>query len=380
MFFDETEFEEFRTFCACLGAVWIEDLDGFCPEILEEQLHADRSMVEKIKERCRMIECGEALRYIGVHKPPHRSDSACRAKRQAVNIRRQITREEIIHTGIYRDQELAAWKFREDSYPDYLSEGVPLAFSYCDTVYMCCGWNDLFLKVLRFLYEDSPKMMRKLIGQQMTESAGVVLYESEASSDVRRPGAVAADIVAETCYSAEDMIHILYAMLVQYRIEMSEFTVTSLCPSCAIAEYLAVQKEEHEDQDRTGDVEEELSEVNDDDDNDSEYTDAVGIDLARADDNHSLRRKNFGKWLRSTKKCGPTAVREFLAAINIASEWAMDLSITRQNFFDITDTYEMIKGCETLLANKKFAKYDTALNEAFTDAIDLLIDFCMETE
>ena len=174
------------------------------------------------------------------------------------------------------------------------------------------------------------------------------------------PRRVNHSLIAETDLSSEDIMNIIKTLIAKCKIPEQEFSITCFCSLKSVIEYYSAN--EVTTLTSSSEASEDIQETDSD------------------DDTFSMRRMDFEEWLENEKGYSYIEVQECIASIHAASEWAVKLKITSKKLFDINDTYKLIRCCETLLADRKFTDYERRMNYCYADAIDLLIDFCMDSD
>ena len=356
--FREDEFKKFRQYCDDIGAVWIKSLAGFSPDLLMELIGADDALIDSVTERCKRIEQGDAKKYAGISNC--KSQLTPKAKKAAIERHRRAASCVGSETSIYGENEIAEYTFTEPVFPSYMLSGVPVAFSSGYDVVMCSGWKDFLIKVLRFLYHEYPEKMKKLIGVKVCNSQPALLYGNYEAGKLARPRLVTSSIVAETDFSNEAIFDFVKELISRCNIPVQDFSITCFCSLRSVVESfpeLSTTERPVSHKKPAGTAEHHLITVN-----------------------FSERRIEFEAWLEEERAYSYTAVQDCVTSVNTASDWARDLNISAEDFFDVDNTDQLIQYCETLLGNRKFSEYERSVDNCDLDAINVFIDFCMDSD
>ena len=356
--FQEEEFKRFRQYCDDIGAVWLKNLAGFSPELLRKSIGADQELINSVIQRCKRIEQGDAKKFTGVSSGSYKTKLTESAKRAAVKRHRMASSCSASEKSIYGENELVRYTFIDPVLPSYMLMGTPLAFSYGYDVFMCSSWKDLLVKVLRFLCDEYPEKMKKLVEEKICNSLPILLHRDHAAETLSCPRRVTQSIIAETDFSNETIFDFVKNLISKCKIPVQEFSITCLCSLGSIIG-------------RCPEADNMNKQVMYKESNSSTQHHLIT-------NNFSKRRIEFEEWLEKEKACSYMDVQECVTSVNTASDWARDLDISKEDFFDIDDTVQMVQYCLTLLENRKFFEYERSMHDRDFGAINLLIEFCMD--
>jgi len=223
--------------------------------------------------------------------------------------------------------------------PNNMEYTKPKEISYFKDVRAVSFWNELYVKVCQFLFEDYPHIFKKMRTESLMGVSTPWITDGEHKDLLRIPREVVQDYFVETNYSAVGHIKNIKWLLDQCDVDYENIKIT----------YVYKMKKSHV-------IHTDLQET---------------LHLNTENEN---QRQKFYDWLKYNQHKAENTCNGYVSAIGKAEQFAQKNRLKKSKLFT-DDIDEAKETAELLLKNKWFIWHNKDKHNIFSAAIKNLLDF-----
>lgn len=288
----------------------------------------------------------------------HRLGKMCKAMEYYMKFLGEISlqqeKEVKIINNINSSADVAVWNFASENLD--FSNKIPVAISYFGDEVKVQDWKDAFVKILSFLQEDYPAIIRGMAGYRFFNNEKVILTGIAGVGKTRKAVKVKNDLYLETDCDPEEIIVVVRIFMDKCNMDYDNLEIS----------YEIFDNSEKNIDKNNSIREQSIKESTCI--NDSENVIASTIE----------RRAAFENWLTTVAGLAVRSAQNYTSAINTAGQYSVSLGISEKELFYILDANRVYQISMELLANPEFAQINDRQHNRYHAALSKYWDYCKD--
>lgn len=260
------------------------------------------------------------------------------------------------------------WNFANNNLD--FSNKVPVTVSYFGNEVKVQGWTDAFVKIICFMQEDYPSVIRGMVGYRFSKIEKVVLSDITGLEKFRKAAKVNDGIYLETECSSDEIITIVRILMDKCNMDYDNIEISY--------EMFKDTGDDAEGQNENKQDAIIVTDIFSKEVTNEHYTEK----FTDTDDSKTAiglveeRENEFEKWLITVAGFTVRSAQSYVSAITVAGQYSRRLGFSERELFLIQDAYQVYDISMKLLTNFEFAQMNNNQHNRYRNALLKYWDYC----
>lgn len=265
-------------------------------------------------------------------------------------------------------KENLVWTFADENV--CFEKSVPSKLSICGEEKTVTGWSDIYVKIIRTIYDNNPEIIYSLAGCNFSKINRIIISSYSDVEKMQRVTLLNNTLFLEVALNIEEMVYVIRKIIPLCNIELKNIIVTYSFEECLndIPTHNTnnFKKEESLSSNKNKENDEIISE--------KKETQDVNLEVV-----HN-QKNEFEKWMNEKVGSSPNIVKSYSSAINFIGQLAKKYGYSKTDLFYIVDYNKVNEISQKLFDNSEFIKINTIQKSRFQAALSRYWEYCKDLQ